>query len=288
MEILENICFGPYQFEVALILRNSLFLNSFLFNSEAWYNVSSSDIDELEKVDEILLRRILDCPGSTPKEMLYLELACLPIRFILMSRRILFLQTILQEGEQSLMYRFFQAQHNNPTKGDWCQSAQISLEDLDLKFSFSQVKLMKKEELQKLIKHACAKSALEHLNRVKSTHSKVLHIPHTTWRMQSYLKPNQITISEAKFIFLVRTRMLHLKENFKKKYDDLKCPNCTEEDTQSHLLSCDKLVSAFSIVQDVPKYSNIFGDDLNEILKVTRIMSENFKMRNKLKLQDVN
>ena len=123
MDILENICFGPYQFEVALILRNSLFLNSFWFNSEAWYNVSSSDIIELEKVDEMLLRRILECPGSTPKEMLYLELACLPIRFILMSRRILFLQTILQEGEQSLMYRFFQAQHNNPTKGDWCQSA---------------------------------------------------------------------------------------------------------------------------------------------------------------------
>ena len=55
MEILENIYVGPYQFEVALILRISLFLNSFLFNSEAWYNVSSSDIDELEKVDEILI-----------------------------------------------------------------------------------------------------------------------------------------------------------------------------------------------------------------------------------------
>ena len=137
MDILENICFGPYQFEVALILRNSLFLNSFLFNSEAWYNVSSSDIDELEKVDEVLLRRILECPGSTPKEMLYLELACLPIRFILMSRRILFLQTILQECEQSLMHRFFQAQLKNPTKGDWCHSAQKSIDDLNLKSSFS-------------------------------------------------------------------------------------------------------------------------------------------------------
>jgi hypothetical protein len=139
--------------------------------------------------------------------MLYLELACLPIRFILMSRRILFLQTILQECEQSLMYRFFQAQLNKPTKGDWCHSAQKSLEDLDLKLSFSQVKLMKKEDLQGLIQHACAKSALEYLNRLKSKHSKVLHIPHTTWRMQSYLKPNQITISEAKFIFLVRCLM---------------------------------------------------------------------------------
>ena len=56
MEILDNICFGPYQFQVALIRRNSLFLSSLMFNSEAWYNVSSSDIDELEKANEILLK----------------------------------------------------------------------------------------------------------------------------------------------------------------------------------------------------------------------------------------
>ena len=288
MEILENICFGPYYFEVALILRNSLFLSSFLFNSEAWYNVSPTDIDELEKVDAILLRKILECPESTPKEILYLELTCLPIRFILMSRRILFLQTILQESENSLMYRFFQAQHNNPTKGDWCQSVEKSLKDLDLNLSFSHVKLMKKEELQKLIKHACARSALEYLNNVKSRHSKVLHISHNSWRMQIYLKPNQISNVEAKFIFLVRTRMLDVKTNFRNKYNDVKCPNCTEEDTQSHLLFCDKLVSASSIVKEVPKYSNIFCNNLDEILKVTRIMSQNFKLRNQLKSQDVN
>ena len=236
----------------------------------------------------MLLRRILESPGSTPKEMLYLELACLPIRFILMSRRVMFLHTILQECEQSLLHRFFQAQNKNPTKGDWCQSAQKSLDDLDLKLSFSQVKQMKKEDLQEQIKQACAKSALKYLNKVKSKHTKVLHIPHNTWGMQSYLKPNQITISEAKFIFSVRTRMLDVKENFKKKYSDSKCPNCTEQDTQSHLLFCEKLIGASSIVQEAPNYSNIFGEDLDEILKVTRIMSENFKLRNKLKSQDVN
>ena len=70
MEILENMCFGSFQFEISMILRNYLFLNSFLFNSEAWYNVTSSDIDELEKMDEMLLRMILECPESTPMEML--------------------------------------------------------------------------------------------------------------------------------------------------------------------------------------------------------------------------
>ena len=127
MEILDNICFGPYQFQVALILRNSLFLSSLMFNSEAWYNVSSSDIDELEKADEILLRKVLECPESTPKEMLYLELGCLPIRFILMSRRVMFLQTMLQEEENSLLHRFFQAQLNQPTKGDWCQTVEKNM-----------------------------------------------------------------------------------------------------------------------------------------------------------------
>ena len=55
-----------------------MFINSLIFNSEAWYNVTNSDFDELEKADEALLRKILECPAGTPKEMLYLELGCLP------------------------------------------------------------------------------------------------------------------------------------------------------------------------------------------------------------------
>ena len=57
-----------------------------------------------------------------------------------------------------------------------------------------------------------------------SKHSKVLHTPHTTFEMQSYLELSQITIMEAKFICLVRTRMLDVKNNFKYKYNDVKCP----------------------------------------------------------------
>ena len=59
VSILEDICFGKHLFEVAMVLRNSLFINSLVFNSEAWYNVTEKDYEELEKVDESLLRRIL-------------------------------------------------------------------------------------------------------------------------------------------------------------------------------------------------------------------------------------
>ena len=35
-------------------------------NAEAWYNLTQSDIDSLEAVDESLLRKVLETPISTP------------------------------------------------------------------------------------------------------------------------------------------------------------------------------------------------------------------------------
>ena len=99
-----------------------------------------------------------------------------------MTRRILFLHTILQESESSLISRFYQVQLKNPSKGDWCQSVLKSLGDLDLNLTFNQIKLMKKEELQKVVKTACEKSALTYLNQVKSKHTKVMHIQHKSWQ----------------------------------------------------------------------------------------------------------
>ena len=66
MTILEEICFGKYYFQVAMVLRNSLLISSLLTNAEAWYNLSSTDVTELEKVDEDLLRKVLKCPVSIP------------------------------------------------------------------------------------------------------------------------------------------------------------------------------------------------------------------------------
>ena len=51
MSILEDICFGNYYFEVAILLRDTLLISTLLTNAEAWYNLTSSDLKELEAVD---------------------------------------------------------------------------------------------------------------------------------------------------------------------------------------------------------------------------------------------
>ena len=43
-QILESTYFGKYYFEVAIVLRENLFLSSVLLNSEAWVDYSEKDV----------------------------------------------------------------------------------------------------------------------------------------------------------------------------------------------------------------------------------------------------
>ena len=99
ISILEEVSFGRYYFQVAKILRESLFINSILLNSEVWYNITKSNIGELEKLDNILLKKIFEVASSSPTVIAHLELGTLPILFILKTRKLMFLQYVLKENE---------------------------------------------------------------------------------------------------------------------------------------------------------------------------------------------
>ena len=110
MSILETILLGRHYFEIALVLRNSLLTSSMLCNTESWYNITKAEMNLFETIDEMLLRKILGAPKSTAKEMLYLELGCLPYREMIRKRRLMFLYYILHEKQESMIYRFLEAQ----------------------------------------------------------------------------------------------------------------------------------------------------------------------------------
>ena len=64
-------------------LRNAILISSMLTKSEAWYNLTLANIVALEQIDEKMLRGILKSHRMTTRALLYLELGCLPIRYIL-------------------------------------------------------------------------------------------------------------------------------------------------------------------------------------------------------------
>ena len=123
---------------MAKILRDSLFINSVLLNSEIWYNLTKSNIEQLEKLDNILLKKIFELHevlSSVPILMLHLELGTMPVRFILKTRRLMFLHYILHEEETSLIHKFLIAQIEDPQPGDWWLSAIDDLSELDIQLT---------------------------------------------------------------------------------------------------------------------------------------------------------
>ena len=282
MLLLEELCFGKYYFEVAIVLRNAIFLSSIIFNSEAWYNMTNNDIDMLESVDEQLLQRILDAPVTTAKEILYLELGVIPIRHIIRGRILNFLKYILQQDQTSLIYRFFQVQRDTANKYDWISTVIKDIEELDLKLTIDDIQIMPKSTFKRLVNLKTKENALNYLNELKSAHTKVMDIVHNELEMQTYLSPNicEMTVDDAKYIFLLRSRMVDVKANYKGKYFDYLCTECgKEEETQQHVLECSKLIGKNEMLTYIPNYYDIFSKEVEEQLYVTRILRENMRIK---------
>ena len=74
-----------------------------LSNSEAWYNITLNEMNLFETVDKMFLRRLLNGPKSPPKEMDYLELGCLPYRYLIQKRRLFFMSYIIQQDENYMI-----------------------------------------------------------------------------------------------------------------------------------------------------------------------------------------
>ena len=107
--------------EIGLKLRQAMLMNSLLFNSEAWHDITLADVKRLEQVDEHLHRFLLGSHSKCATEMLYLETGSWPLRFKILQRRILFLQTILKRSDTELTKKVFLAQLADPCR--FCQTS---------------------------------------------------------------------------------------------------------------------------------------------------------------------
>ena len=114
--MLKEVSFGYYYFEIAMMFRNSMFLNGILCSIEVLYGMNSEHIEKLEKCDRSYMRRVFDCPVSTPIESYYLKTSSLPVSFILMGRRLMYLWTILHKNDSELVRKVLALKNSSQLK----------------------------------------------------------------------------------------------------------------------------------------------------------------------------
>ena len=93
LAILKEFFFGPFYFEMALMFRQSMLINGILCNFEVLNGFTKAHIETIEALDKNFMRRIFQCPISTPVESYYIEADVIPLRFVIMWRRIMYYNT---------------------------------------------------------------------------------------------------------------------------------------------------------------------------------------------------
>ena len=106
----KEISFGSFYFEMALQFRSSMLLNGILYSSEAFIGIKPKHLEMLEDCDLMLLRQDFQAPSGTPKESFYLETGAIPVRFVIIGRRLMFLWSILQKDDSELVRKVYNAQ----------------------------------------------------------------------------------------------------------------------------------------------------------------------------------
>ena len=277
MNKLEKLHLKQYYFECALILMNTILRGSILYASETYYNLTENQLRNIERIEEGYLRKVLKTSKGCPIVQLYLSMGQWPARFEIQKYRLLFLKTILEQEEDSMVSKFFKLQMEHPTKGDWVSRVMKDLSELGFSESLEEIKTMSRFKFNKSIKNKIKENALEYL--LSKRGSKGSETEYSVLEMSEYLLPynDKLTISEKQGLFAVLNRMVDISDNYGKHGHCI----CNEKEDMSHIYSCLYLNEDHQILP----YKKIYNGKLSEQIEIFSRFEKNMKKRNELKIK---
>ena len=196
--------------------------------------------------------------------------------------------TLLHKPNNELVKKVFDAQIQFATKNDWINQIENDLKILNIEKNEKEIKSMKKSSFKKLIKEKLRMVSTNYLFTYKpeEKRSKIKNLK--SYKLQNYLKSTTFTNKEKKLLFSLRTRTVDVKSNYKNKYlFNLNCRLCddkTEIESEEHYLKCKQILQNLEDTSDIvnARYDNIFNDNIEEQLVITKVFDKVFKLRRKL------
>ena len=274
---------GKYHFELAVIMRNAVLISSILSCSETWYNITEVEYRKLEQTDEILMKKILNCSSQITHEVLYLELGLMPARFIILLRKLMYLQHILkQKSQDTLLYRFFKVQMDNPSKNDRVTGTLQDLEKVNFNMELFEIEQMSEEMFKNICKQKVKSLAFKYLNNKLKQRQNYSEVKYSNLNMSKYLHEDLgYTVKEKQNLFQCRMNDLDVKANRRWKYDDITCRSCkdqTKPETQQHVICCKSLVDRNMKITYLPSYSELYSEDIEQQMYTSMVLSENVRL----------
>ena len=215
---------------------------------------------------------------------MYLELGRIPVRYIIMARRMNFLHYLLTLNNEELLSKFFMAQKEFPTKNDWVLTAIENLKHLEINLTFDEIRKKSKDQFKKEVKKHIKIASLKYLQNISEGHSKMDNLNYTELSMQKYFYDCSFNKIDSQLLFNYRTRMCNFTANFSNGLTDLTCKLCKEEntiDSETHSFKCDIIKIRLPELID-KRYKDIFEKDITKLKEATISLTKIIELRKEL------
>ncbi len=265
LSLCSEVTMGLHFVTVSLLLHNSVFLASVLFNCQAWSNLTDANLKKLRTTQLRYLKRILRSPQSTSNAFVYLELGVLPIKYVINMRQMLFFHHIINLDDDDPVNKTYLSQLNLPYEKNWGNHMKSTLEFYNLD-TFN-VMDMSKDKWRDIIKEAVYNKAFQSLKDEIGSKSKTKHLSFNHVTPQPYLF--HCSTKVGAILFRIRSKNIECKANRKTTSLDFTCRLCNAEDeNQEHIVNCPALCSIDDPVLDInPVYDDnmVVNDDVLRI-----------------------
>ena len=212
--------------------------------------------------------------------MKYLELGAIPIRFLIMKRKILFLQYILKQDKKSMIYNILKAIQDEPRKNDFVTTCKKYIETLKMNITFEEIEKMSKFQLRRILVEQIKNEALVYLKNQQSKQEKIREIVFNELKMQNYLSDGDRNIEVSKIIYKARGQTLDIKTQKRWKYSDVTCEGCHKNiESGEEVLKCDNLGENDKKIE----YTWFFSDMVSKQIAAGKMMLEKLKKRKQLR-----
>ena len=127
-------------------MRDSIFTSKVLLNSEVWHSVTKAQVEELEVVDRMLMRHLLNAHCKTGIEWLMADTGKINLKSLIQIRRLMHLWHILSRDENEMISRIYNSQKVSNSVGDWVRLVEADKSELGIALTDKEIQGVSKSE----------------------------------------------------------------------------------------------------------------------------------------------
>ena len=282
--MINGLSLGYHFFRISFLLRESRLVNGIMTNAEIWHPLSDNQMDVLENIDLMLIRKIVKGHSKAPKETFFMDTGLLPLKYVTIKRRLLFLQTILKRSKSELTRNVYEVQKMIPAKHDWSQLVMQNKKDLNIQYLDEEIQAMSTDKFKLIVTKSVEKEAMNYLNSLALKHDKSKALIKQKLCIEKYFLDPNFSKSDVELLFAFRTSMVRdIKNNFPQMYkNNIACDICkVHVCSQQHLLQCTELRKHVNVPDDI-EYGDLFKNTEKQ-LKIIKIMKKLLRAREIIK-----